>query len=49
MNRTTGDTMGSLTVSLKLCQLREQAREHPDWVFTTLHHLNENGVVRFVR
>lgn len=31
--------MGSLTVSLKLCQLKEQAREHPERVFTTLHHL----------
>lgn len=39
MNRTTGDTLGSLTVSLKLYQLKMQAREHPDRVFTTLHHL----------
>jgi len=39
MSGTTGDTLGSLTVSLKLCQLREQAKEHPDRVFTTLHHL----------
>jgi len=39
MNGTTGDTLGSLTVSLKLCQLREQAKEHPERVFTTLHHL----------
>ena len=36
---TTGDTLGSLTVSLKLCQLSAQAREHPERVFTTLHHL----------
>lgn len=39
INGTTGDTLGLLTVSLKLCQLREQAREHPARVFTTLHHL----------
>ena len=38
--------MGSLTVSLKLCQLREQAREHPDWVFTTLHHLIDADFLR---
>ncbi|MFV2058705.1 MAG: group II intron reverse transcriptase/maturase [Thiohalomonadales bacterium] len=31
--------MGSQTVSTKLHQLSEQAREHPTWVFTTLHHL----------
>lgn len=31
--------MGPLTVSMKLDRLREQAREHPDWVFTTLNHL----------
>jgi len=29
----------SPTVSTKLCQLRRQALEHPDRVFTTLHHL----------
>jgi len=39
VNRTTGDTLGSLTVSLKLYQLKEQAKEHPKRVFTTLHHL----------
>lgn len=31
--------MGPVTVSTKLDRLREQAREHPDWVFTTLNHL----------
>lgn len=31
--------MGSQTVSLTLCQLSAQAREHPQRVFTTLHHL----------
>ncbi|NRB42493.1 MAG: group II intron reverse transcriptase/maturase [Pseudomonadales bacterium] len=31
--------MGSLTVSLKLYQLRVQAKRHPERVFTTLHHL----------
>lgn len=39
VNRTTGDTLRSLTVSLKLYQLREQALKHPSRVFTTLHHL----------
>ncbi len=46
MNRTTGDTLGSLTVSLKLCQLSEQARGHPDRVFTTLHHLIDVDFLR---
>ncbi len=31
--------MGSQTVLTKLHQLREQARNHPERVFTTLHHL----------
>ena len=31
--------MGSQTVSTKLSRLREQAEEHPERVFTTLHHL----------
>ena len=31
--------MRSQTVLAKLHQLREQARNHPDRVFTTLHHL----------
>lgn len=31
--------MGSPTVSMKLRRLREQADEHPQRVFTTLHHL----------
>jgi len=31
--------MGSQTASTKLHQLSEQARAHPDRVFTTLHHL----------
>ncbi len=39
MNRKVGDTLGSQTVLTKLHQLSEQARAHPDWVFTTLHHL----------
>ena len=39
MNRLTGDTLRSPTVLTKLYQLREQAKKHPDWVFTTLHHL----------
>lgn len=39
INRTTGDTLGSLTVSLKLYQLRAQAKKHPERVFNTLHHL----------
>lgn len=39
MNRPTGDTKGSPTVSTKLHRLRVQASEHPGRVFTTLHHL----------
>ncbi len=31
--------MGSQTVSTKLSRLREQAEEHPERVFTTMHHL----------
>jgi len=46
MNRTIGDTLGSLTVSLKLRQLSEQAREHPERVFTTLHHLIDVDFLR---
>ena len=38
--------MGSRTVSLKLCRLREQAREHPERVFTTLHHLIDADFLR---
>ncbi len=46
MNGTTGDTLRSLTVSLKLCHLREQASEHPDRVFSTLHHLIDVDFLR---
>ena len=38
--------MRSQTVSLKLHRLSEQAREHPDWVFTTLHHLIDVDFLR---
>ena len=38
--------MGSLTVSLKLYQLREQAKQHPERVFTTLHHLVDVDFLR---
>lgn len=38
--------MGSQTVSLKLCQLRVQARENPERVFTTLHHLIDVDLLR---
>ena len=38
--------MRSPTVSLKLCQLREQAQAHPDRVFTTLHHLIDVDFLR---
>ena len=31
--------MRSPTVSTTLCQLREQAEQHPERVFTKLHHL----------
>jgi len=46
INRTTGDTLRSLTVSLKLYQLREQAKQHPNRVFTTLHHLVDVDFLR---
>ena len=39
MNGMTGGTLRSQTVSTKLYQLREQAKQHPYRVFTTLHHL----------
>lgn len=38
--------MRSPTVSLKLDQLREQARQHPQRVFTTLHHLVDVDFLR---
>lgn len=38
--------MRSLTVSLKLRRLRAQAREHHEWVFTTLHHLIDVDFLR---
>jgi RNA-directed DNA polymerase len=38
--------MRSPTVSLKLSRLREQARAHPEWVFTTLHHLIDVNFLR---
>ncbi|MCH8531008.1 MAG: group II intron reverse transcriptase/maturase [Saccharospirillum sp.] len=38
--------MRSPTVSLKLRQLRVQAREHPERVFTTLHHLIDVDFLR---
>lgn len=38
--------MGSLTVSLKLRRLRVQASEHPERVFTTLHHLIDVDFLR---
>ena len=34
-----GDTQRSQTISTKLCQIAEQAREHPERVFTSLAHL----------
>lgn len=46
INRTTGDTLRSPTVLLKLSQLREQARQHPERVFTTLHHLVDVDFLR---
>jgi len=36
---TTGETQYSETVSLKLYQLKQQARENPTRVFTSIHHL----------
>ena len=38
--------MRSQTVSLTLNRLREQAREHPERVFTTLHHLVDMDFLR---
>lgn len=38
--------MRSQTVSLKLDQLRAQARQHPQRVFTTLHHLVDTNFLR---
>ncbi len=38
--------MRSQTVSLKIYQLREQARKYPDRVFTTLHHLVDVDFLR---
>ena len=38
--------MRSQTVSLKLRRLREQAKKHPEWVFTTLHHLIDVDFLR---
>ena len=46
MNGTTGDTLRSPTVSLKLYQLRVQAKQHPERVFTTLHHLVDVDFLR---
>ena len=46
INRTTGDTLRSQTVSLKLYQLRAQAKRHPERVFTTLHHLVDVDFLR---
>ncbi len=38
--------MRSQTVSLKLNRLRDQARAHPDWVFSSLHHLVDVDFLR---
>ena len=46
INRTTGDTLGSQTVSLKLYHLSEQAKQYPDRIFTTLHHLIDVDFLR---
>jgi RNA-directed DNA polymerase len=46
VNGTTGDTLRSQTVSLKLYQLRTQAKQHPKRVFTTLHHLVDIAFLR---
>ena len=41
-----GETLSSQTVSTKLSRLNEQAREHPERVFTTLHHLIDVDFLR---
>jgi len=46
VNGTTGDTLRSPTVSLKLYHLSEQAKKYPDRVFTTLHHLIDVDFLR---
>ncbi len=38
--------MRSQTVTTKLCRLREQAKAHPERVFTTLHHLIDVDFLR---
>ena len=41
-----GDTQRSQTISTKLHQIAEQARAHPDRVFTSLAHLIDVDLLR---
>ena len=41
-----GDTLRSQTVSTKLQKIAQQARQHPDRVFTTLAHLMDVDFLR---
>ena len=46
INKLTGGTLRSQTVSLKLCQLSEQAKQYPERVFNTPHHLIDVDFLR---
>lgn len=46
MEGTMGDTQRSQTVSTKLHQIAEQAREHPERIFTSLAHLVDVDLLR---
>jgi group II intron reverse transcriptase/maturase len=45
MDRKMGDTQRSQTISTKLCQIAEQARNHPDRIFTSLAHLMDTELL----
>jgi RNA-directed DNA polymerase len=46
LDSTTGDTLRSPTVTPKLQRIAAQAAHDPDWVFTTLAHLIDEGFLR---
>ena len=46
MDGTMGDTQRSQTISTKLHQIAEQAREHPERIFTSLAHLLDVDLLR---
>jgi retron-type reverse transcriptase len=45
MDRKMGDTQRSQTISTKLCHIAEQARNHPDRIFTALAHLMDTELL----